>query len=106
MGKFRIKVSSWWANPDYMNLIYSTNGIIWHSIKKCEYDSFGDYYFMDSLHKHYNSCSTYIKKFTNINDVREFHKKESEKVKRLNDEIKRRDKRKKEERKAVYKKFG
>lgn len=106
MGKFRIKIREWWASDEFANIIYSTNGIIWNKIKNCEYDISDEWYYMKPIKIHFTNCESYIKKFSNIDDIHKFEQKEKERMDKYNDEITKQNNRKKLERQKVYNKLG
>jgi hypothetical protein len=105
MGKFRIKITAWWASNEYVQFKYSTNGIIWRKIYKCEYEILDEWYYMQPLTTHYSNSESTIAKFKTIDDIRKYEQEEKQKLIKYNADIDARNKRKEAERKAVYKRF-
>lgn len=105
MGKFRIKVVSWWASDDYVQLKYSTNGIIWRKVNSCTREILNNRYYMRPLTISYKDAERTVAKFQSIDDIRKYEQDEKDKLMKYNAEIDAHNKRKKAEKEAVYKKF-
>lgn len=106
MGKFRIKISSWWASSDYVQFKYSTNRIIWKRIYACEHNIMDGYCYMRPLTTHYSNTESTIHRFNCLDDVLKFEKLERDKVNRHNNDRIRIEKQQSADRKSVYKRFG
>lgn len=106
MGKFRIKVIAWWASDDYVQLKYSTNGIIWRKIRHSERDILDNWYYMKPLKISYKDAERTVAKFQSLDDIRKYEQIEKDKVTQYNAEIDANNKRIKAEKKEVYKRFN
>lgn len=106
MGRFRIKISSWWASNDWVQFWYSTNGIIWRRVHTLEYDILDEWYYMVPLTVSYRDAEYYIKKFSTIEAIREYEREDRARCNKENQRIKDWNDRKDAERKSVYKRFS
>ena len=106
MGKFRIKISPWWASADYIVLKYSTNGIFWKSVKCYNYDIVDKWCYMSTKISPFNMAETLLSKFKTIDDVKIYEEKERQKVIKHNSEISERNRKHKEKRDNVYRQFS
>jgi len=106
MGKFRIKISSSWFSKDYVKLKYTTNGIFWKTIKCCDRDLLDNRCYMITKTVHFSNVKEVLSRFKTIDDVISFEQKEREKVIKHNREISCMNKKHKEKRNEVYKKYS
>jgi len=106
MGRFRIKITPWWASNDWVQFKYSTNGIIWRKIHTLEYDYIVQWYFMVPLKISFQNAEQYINKFSSIEAIREYERIEREKCDYQNNIIEQGNKMKAAERKSIYNRFG
>lgn len=106
MGRFRIKISSWFLDSDFCNLKYSTNGFIWHAIKTCEKDIMNGWYCMVRLNIPFNEAKYWISKFNSIEDIRVYHKRQRSFSKEKNAYRKAELKKNEEFKKEIYKKYS
>ena len=106
MGKFRIKIKAWWCSDDYVQFIYSTNGIRWHKVHALDYDILDEWYYMRPLTVEYYDCERYINKFKTINDIHKYEQEEEKRVNENNNQMSKRDKLNKEKKQAIYNKFA
>jgi hypothetical protein len=106
MGKFRIKISSSWFSEDYIVLKYSTNGIFWKTIKCYDYEISDNWCYMSTKIGHFSNAKELISKFKTIEDVRKYEEEERRRVIKHNQEISDRNKKHKEERNNVYRRYS
>lgn len=106
MGRFRIKITPWWASNEYVHFKYSTNGFIWHKIYSREYDILSNKYYMKPLIAGYDNAERIISKFNTLDDVRNYEQEEEQKMISHNNNVDAKRKWHEAKRKAVYKKFG
>lgn len=106
MGKFRIKVIAWWVSDDYVQLKYSTNGIIWRKIRYSERDILDNWYYMKPLKISYKDAERTVAKFQSLDDIRKYEQIEKDILVKCNAEIDANNKRIKAEKKEVYKRFN
>lgn len=106
MGKFRIKITAWWASADYIQYKYSTNGIFWHRIYKCEYEILDEWYYMKPRTDYYSNAKYVIDEFKSVDDIRKYEDNQRAMMIKYNAEIKAIKDRHKKDRNDVYNKFS
>jgi hypothetical protein len=105
-GRFRIRISSSWFSNDFIVLRYSTNGIFWKSVKEYEYDSYYEWCYMVSLTRRFQESEYLLEKFNTLEKIKQYESKQREKVKNENAKISDKNRKNKENRKNIYKKYG
>jgi len=106
MGRFRIKITSWWASPEWVHFKYSTNGIFWKRVYTCEYDIMDEYYYLVPLTVQISSADEYINKFKSIDDIRKYEKEQLEYGTKNNKWIDDQNNKKQARIKETYKRLG
>lgn len=106
MGKFRIKIKSAGFSKDYIVLRYSTNGIFWKSVKEYEYDLLDNWYYMTTKIRHFSNAEHLLKKFSTLEKIKQFEAEQKDIVRKLNAEISERNRKDKENRKSIYRRYG
>ncbi len=106
MGKFRIKITPWWASDDWAQFKYSTNGLFWKRIYSSEYNILDERYYMTPLTTHYSSSESTMLQFNSIEDVRKYETEQSAIVNRENARIREYERQEEVKKNAFYKRFG
>jgi hypothetical protein len=105
-GYFKIKISSLWYSEDYIKFKYTTNGIFWKNVKCCVYSPLDECYFMSNKTCHFRYAKNFLSKFKTLDDVKRYEDVEKEQVIKHNNNISENNKRYKEERNNVFKKYS
>ena len=106
MGRFRIKIQSSWYSKDRIVLRYSTNGVLWKTIKQCEYEMFEEIYVMTNKTTHFSQAECLLQKFNTIEKVKKYDAIEKQATIKFNLEISNKNKKNKEDRIEIYKKYS
>ena len=106
MRKFRIKIRAWWASSDFVTIVYSTNGIFWKKIRKCERDVMDGWYYMTPLVIHFTNAGSVLKDFPTLESVLKYDTEQRKKVNSYNNDVLDFQKRKDEEKNKIYNKFS
>jgi len=106
MGKFKIKITQWWASENYVHIIYSTNGIFWHKIKNCEYDFSDEIYYMTPICISFDKCESLLQSFNCLDDIKKYEQEEKDRMIYCNNQIYKKRKQKQDELKSIYKRIN